>query len=307
MLCISKSFIISCLLKKTMSQSELFSDSQYEGDIKEEDFLLGSNNSNSQITEDGFVRDVFLPEDRIKVTDTTKPIYRWICKLYMYPNSSINDQRRRIGTGTFIAPNVVLTAAHNVWNDDLGGWASRIEVIPALNGQRRPYGETSTSHYICCKGWIDTRSSAYDFALIYTQKSFGPQYGMGFAYAKKENLEGQNIEICGYPVDLPKDQPALKGKYQYLSKNNVLKIDSDILHYKNDTEGGQSGAGIIYYNNQRKGYYICGIHGAGPYGNITTNTGTHITSTIFDIIQTAKQGKHYESSTDRSYSTISSK
>src|SRR5687767_8514039 len=119
-----------------MSEVELFSDSQYEGDIKEQDFLLGRAKLHNQDTEDDFAKEVFLPDDRTKITDTTQPFYKWICKLYMYPNSSSSDQKRRLGTGTFVAPNVILTAAHNVYNNDLGGWASTIDVVPALNGQQ---------------------------------------------------------------------------------------------------------------------------------------------------------------------------
>ncbi len=291
-----------------MNEIDLFSDFQYDGDIKEQESFLDNTNLSKQTAKDDFAKDVFGTDDRFKVTDTTKAFPKWICKLYMYPNSNASDQARRLGTATFVAPNVILTAGHNVHNNDLGGWASKIEVIPGLNGIQRPYGETFTSHYICCKGWIDTKRDLYDFALIFTQKQFPPQYGhMGFASVKKENLQGQNITICGYPVDLPRDQPGMKGKYQYYAKNNVLKLDSGMLYYTVDVEGGQSGSPIMYYNNERNQFYICGIHTAGKYGQITTNSGTYLTNIIYDIIQSAKQGKIYESPTDKSFSMISSK
>ena len=62
---------------------------------------------------------------------------------------------------------------------------------------------------------------------------------------------------------------------------NVLKIDSGMLYYTVDVEGGQSGSPIMYYNNERNQFYICGIHTARKYGQITTNSGTYLTNIIY--------------------------
>ena len=89
------------------------------------------------------IQKVFGEDDRVRVATTDFPQSAQ-CKLVItFPN-----REQFIGSATLIDARHALTAGHCVHNNDRGGWATRIEVIPALDGTYKPYGSVYASN-IC--------------------------------------------------------------------------------------------------------------------------------------------------------------
>ncbi|MGC4054254.1 MAG: hypothetical protein QM757_34650 [Paludibaculum sp.] len=67
-----------------------------------------------------FDQEIFPPDDRKPVTDTTKIAYRFICHLFIGMKAADGTIATGRGSGTLISNNQVLTVAHNL-KISLGG------------------------------------------------------------------------------------------------------------------------------------------------------------------------------------------
>src|ERR1044072_372546 len=63
--------------------------------------------------------------------------YRAVAKIVSYFPKGAWD-----GTGVFVSADAVFTAAHNVYRPDLGGRATRVEIMPGYDGGSAPFGST---------------------------------------------------------------------------------------------------------------------------------------------------------------------
>jgi V8-like Glu-specific endopeptidase len=215
------------------------------------------------------------PDDREIVTDTSQYPYSCICKLYITPKVG---NKRYIGTGVYIGPNCVLTAAHCVYLHNKGGWASQIEVVPGLNIEpNRPFGSTQSNDFYCPNLYLekptDEKRQPYDFAAIITPRAFGDEVGyIGFSSLTDQEFENLLITISGYSGDKPDNAP---GEAQSKDTKKISDTTDTLLIYELDTEGGGSGSPVITQRNNK--IYACGIHNIG--GN-SFNSGTRITDGI---------------------------
>ena len=186
--------------------------------------------------------------------------------------------KRYIGTGVYIGPNCVLTAAHCVYIHNKGGWASEIEVIPGLNIEpNRPFGSTKSNDFYCPNLYLekatDETRQPYDFAAIITPQAFGDQVGyIGFSSLTDQEFEKLLITISGYSGDKPDNAP---GEAQSKDTKEISDTTDTLLIYELDTEGGGSGSPVITQRNNK--IYACGIHNIG---SISFNSGTRITDSI---------------------------
>jgi V8-like Glu-specific endopeptidase len=104
------------------------------------------------------------------------------------------------GSGVLIAPNLVLTAAHVVWDTEFGP-ASDIEVTPAAYDGTAPYGSSAAA--VVNFNEVDDASdveseqqSQEDFALIKLETPFT---SIG-AMTLEANYAGGNVNVTGYPA-----------------------------------------------------------------------------------------------------------
>ena len=103
---------------------------------------------------------IILSDDQFLVKDTTIDPYRKIVYL---------DSSPLKGTGVMIAPNLVLTAAHNIYSVELGQWSQEVVVTPAQNDGAAPYGVYQGSRVFMFKAYQNEVADAiesYDLAVV---------------------------------------------------------------------------------------------------------------------------------------------
>ena len=184
-----------------------------------------------------------------------------------------------VGTGWFIGPRVLATAGHCVYMHEAGGWPRQIEVIPALDGDNRPYGEYMATKFESNNGWINDRNSDYDYGVIILEKAAHPEIGwFSFASAPDNYLNTNIANISGYPADRD------RATRQYYHARKITRSSSRRIYYDIDTYGGDSGA-AVWMNLGENNRVAVGIH---TNGSSTSNFGTRITEEVFKNLQNWK-------------------
>ncbi len=208
-------------------------------------------------------------DDRVRVANTQPYPWRTICKLEI---TAANG--RRFGcSGALIGPRTVLTNGHCVFMHDNGGWARSIRVIPGKNGAAEPYGSATSTFYHSVRGWTQSRSSNYDYAVVVLPSSakLGNTTGwMGLANLSFTSLMGLNVNSSGYPGDKPYGT-------QWWNSNNVLAVTARRLFYRLDTYGGQSGSPVWRFRNGQR--HIVAVHNTG--GSVF-NGSVRLAKPVFD-------------------------
>lgn len=206
-------------------------------------------------------------DDRVPIADTTKLPWRMICALRI----RFANGRNYVGTGWFIGPRTVMTAAHCVFVHDEGGWPREVEVIPGLNGTLRPFGSAIGRRFRAPSGWINSPDSDFDYGAIILDQDVGQRVGyFGYAVMNNTQLKATDANIAGYPADR---DSATK---QYFHARTLINATTKRLVYDIDTFGGQSGSPI--YLNTGGQRVAVGIH---TTGSSRSNSGTRITNAVF--------------------------
>jgi V8-like Glu-specific endopeptidase len=211
-------------------------------------------------------------DDRVQVTPPSAPPWRFICGLRI--NFGGNNY---VGTGWFIGPHTVMTAGHCVYMHG-HGWATSIEVIPALDGSSRPFGSSTSSTFQAVDGWINDSNPDFDYGAIILPDDLGKRTGyFSFTALDDASLTSVQSNVAGYPAD--------KGNStMWYHSRRIARVSPTRLSYDIDTYGGQSGSPV--WLNLGKRRYAVGIH---TNGGTQFNSGTRITREIFDNMVRWKQ------------------
>ncbi|MCC0065990.1 MAG: serine protease [Rhodovulum sp.] len=196
---------------------------------------------------------VFGNDDRVQVGNTTTYPWRTICKLEI----TAADGARFGCSGAMIGPRTVLTNGHCVFMHDHGGWVRNIRVIPGKNGASEPFGSAVSTFYHSVKGWTESQSSNYDYAVVVlpSNAKLGNTTGwMGLANLSFTSLLGLRVNNSGYPGDKPSGT-------QWWNANNVLAVTDRRLFYRLDTFGGQSGSPVWRFRDGQR--HIVAVHNTG--------------------------------------------
>lgn len=257
-------------------ETDLEMDREVVGD---EDFLpdayFGSYPAESPAASRGF-EVVIGPDDRVKITPTTSFPWRAICALRI----TARNGRKFIGTGWLISPRTVITAGHCVYLHNEGGWASSIEVIPALDGASRPYGSASSSNLRSVSGWTSGGPNAdFDYGAIILPQNFRPGVQTGvfeLANLNDAQLLNTTLNLSGYPGDKG-------GSTQWFDKKRTKSVSPRRIVYEIDTMGGQSGSPVWYLANGRR--FAVGVH---TNGSASGNSATRINASVLTNLQNWK-------------------
>ena len=134
-------------------------------------------------------------------TTITEPwddaVHRKVVKLYM----SFPNQYGYACSGTIVGSRTVLTAGHCVYSHDEGGYATSIEVKPAMYGAgRTPYGEYTVEDITTTNWWVDSEEYRGDIAVVLLNERAGDLTGSLPAYEGGGSpLDGDAITYLGYP------------------------------------------------------------------------------------------------------------
>ncbi|UJB71723.1 trypsin-like serine protease [Acaryochloris sp. 'Moss Beach'] len=237
--------------------------------------------------------DSLLPEsvigndDRVRILDTHNYPWRAICSLEIQGPRGFG-----MGTGWFIAPNLVVTAGHNIYHERrLGGWAETITVYPGRDGSHIPYPQGTSfnkpirsSQFRVVRPWVDSKGENpdFDYGGIVLDQNAGNETGW-FAVAAEtnDNIAGSIVHMSGYPGDTKGGS----GKYQLFGKDRVenSSITPTRFFYSADTYRGTSGAPV--WLETSSGRFVVGIHTYGIRGGFTLNSATRINREVLQDLR----------------------
>ena len=219
-----------------------------------------------------------------------------------FPNSSavllVSKKEGSLGYGsaTFIAPRVILTCAHNFYNDD-GTLKDRdFYYVQGHNSETNP-GATSGVETRINKSNIKRFSTTYtpvsgtDFCVVIVDTPCEFSYSGG-THTKIDNpsdsRDNAPISIIGYPFpnDVPQVSSKMKHGFLYESKGKIAQtFNNGTMIYDIDTLPGNSGSGVIS-NNKLIGVHIGSARYTLKDGNKKEyNTCVNIDSSHYDWLK----------------------
>jgi V8-like Glu-specific endopeptidase len=225
------------------------------------------------------LENVIGPDDRVMVPDPATIPWRCICHLEVIFDNGVKSY----GTGWLAGPETVITAAHCVWDPRSGERAAEIRITPGRNGSVGPYGSFVSHAYEVNKGWP---AAGADLAAIHipsdTPGPFAAGVGarlgyFGIAAFTDEKLVDLLVNTSGYPFEGANKPFAT----QWFNGGRIKSAKADHITYMIDTEGGQSGSPIFFYEKETQQRLVVAIHTTGYY----PNRGVRITEALLKVIK----------------------
>lgn len=248
-------------------------------------------------------REVIGRDTRVPVANTRVAPFRYICNFVL-------NNRDPFCTGTLVAPNVVLTAAHCLFDERNN--PGRVTVVPARNGLQRPFGTVRAVRFNFARGYRGPQDdvTVRDYAVVYLAQPIGNTVGRwtiahtssridprGTSISSTALNNGQQLHISGYPADkiFVAGTPPQRAVQQWRSQNILRTIDENgMMHYLNDTFGGHSGSPVwVERPASLGGHVMIGLHvGRDDRGQpdattptLVANRGIKFTPQIIDDIR----------------------
>jgi glutamyl endopeptidase len=145
--------------------------------------------------------------------------------------------QRFSGTGTLIGKSSVLTAGHNVYSEENGGWVDQVEIFPGLDGTFMPFGRLFGSGWGTFKPWKSRQDPRYNIAHVDVDEIIGDTAGW-LGVGKTNGIVGMPATLAGYPTD--RDD----GTFQYSASGPIGTANQDFLTYSIDADDAQTGGAI---------------------------------------------------------------
>lgn len=211
-----------------------------------------------------------------KVTDTIIFPYVVTCRI----DAGIDE-----GTGFLVGPNMMLTAAHVLYNDENNNELRNFTVYPGYNhGILQIYDKTFSSGWQAIYRssiWLETHDPEYDWALVELKEDLGNQlgwYGI-INYNSGTFLDNLKVDMLGYPDQLD------NAKVQYYTTGNIIEVSDKHFIVSMGNSHGMSG-GPITPNSGDYEFYAAGIiKGFIEHFLIDQTYGVRITEYLIDLIK----------------------
>ncbi len=210
-------------------------------------------------------------DDRIRVTPTTGLPARTIAML----DIDFGGQHYMC-TGTFIGPDVLITAAHCLYDTEAKVWYDTLKVIPGRDGATMPFGSQYADDAYVRTAWTTDGNIKDDYGfIIMPSTQLGNTVGwQRLSQLSEYSLRSVNLTpvIAGYPGD------KVYGQQWSAHQSSLLLYDANLLAYTIDTYGGQSGSSVRRGSDNA----VFGVHSSG---GANYNIGVRVTPTMINTAQ----------------------
>lgn len=181
------------------------------------------------------------------------------------------------GTGYLVGPNIVLTSAHLIFDDNNNfyNWS----FSPAYNNGNYNGKNGGWEQVWYSDNWKTTHAAAYDWAICKMYDNFGDDFGWFGAFCHSTNAEynNTNVKMVGYPGSYE------NAKYQYWGDGKIQTTYDGYFYSNIGSVGGFSGSPVYVTDGS---YAAVGInHGHTSDGR---EIGTKITQNMINIIRDLK-------------------
>ncbi|MGK2965034.1 MAG: trypsin-like serine peptidase [Tepidiformaceae bacterium] len=216
-------------------------------------------------------------DERIRITETDNWPFSAVTYLgiYLYPWSEVPDADC---SGTLVGPDVILTAAHCLYDPE-SGWVANVVAVPGYDSGYEPFGFQFAENVWVPDNWIlSDGDPLWDWGIVKLPNSeLADEAGwMRVLLATTQTLQHAEFfpVIAGYPGDKP------LGEMWAGVQNSFLNVFPAYLNYSVDTWWGQSGSAIWSLNTDEWFFgYVVGVHVRTEF---THNVGSRIDGFIID-------------------------
>lgn len=221
--------------------------------------------------------------DLVKVKNTLQYPYStsaYVKATFKFKNADSVEIGTGRGSASFIKDNVLITAAHVVYDRKSKTEATEVKIMPAATPDSNPFGEIKVKEVRYLKEFRNTdpdELTTYDLAVLILEEPIGAQLGTLGLPNNLENTKNLDVTITGYPSFNKLI------KQMYTDTKAVLQDTNDFLFYQVDTLPGASGSAVYDSNNR-----IVGVHTNGSEAeqmNYAVKLNEKALSFIYSVIQ----------------------
>ncbi|MEO0981570.1 MAG: trypsin-like peptidase domain-containing protein [Pseudomonadota bacterium] len=203
-------------------------------------------------------------DERRTIADVEKFPWRPLCLLRL----QYSDGQSAIGTGLLIRPNLILTAAHNLFALDLKTFATAITAEVGVK-EGRAEAEARVNRVEVCPGYTkvragDARAYTLDFGVARVDTTALHDWAgqtidvLAHTPFRDGDLKRSRLNVAGYPDEL--------GGVRLKSADGPVRAGSvkgPTFSYEMDTLAGQSGGPVFRYHAEKEQVLYAGVHVAG--------------------------------------------
>lgn len=216
------------------------------------------------------------------ITETSIEPFNQICFIETFRVRKFSKNRTFKSTGFFIAPNVILTAGHNLYSNNLTK-VTNIKIVPGRHKDETTFDILELKGELLCQNSILVHPSfkwrrvSFDFGIIVIPDSLiskTEKWPESVSFKLDNGIElkiGDTLNVSGFPANNGYDGSLMT----YESKICNSIIENKISHTLK-TETGNSGSPI--WINKKEERFIVGIH-------TYANAGTLIDKKYIELIQ----------------------
>lgn len=199
-------------------------------------------------------------DDRVVVNPTNVGPY---CNT-VYVESTFPDDYEITVSGFMLGPSAVLTCAHCVYDNNRGGLATSVRVVPAKNGDIEPYGSADMTSIVVPTEYTNSQDgdSRYDWAIIVIDEPLGNTTGWLGLKWQTASYVGTEIKNTGYPAYSGCARQNEDGTLMILAEGEIRDDNNTYLDGDWDASGNNSGGPVFAYYSDT-GYTAIGILSAG--------------------------------------------
>lgn len=217
-----------------------------------------------------------------RITNTSGDPYCKTARIYAKDHLNFSVY----GTASIVGPNLALTCAHCVF-DENNNFSNYLNWTIYAGYNNGTYYGTATgwSNVIYLNSFKTNPTVENDWAICVLQANVGNQvgwYGLQ-AYGSNSELNGTAIRVLGYPNDSSYGFPS-GAIYQYQTGEKITTTYNNYFKYSGWPFEGFSGGPVMRTSDN----YIVGIHNGIAKDSSGTPLATRVSQTIIDVIRDYK-------------------